>query len=455
MLVSRQLEHLAHDEELIGRAENVVGSLEAVPALVKDAEVNHRAYLISGREQDLQPFTAATSQLEQRLRELDDAFSDYPQQSRRLSHCRGLVLQYRDYLSRIVRARREQGFDAARQILVATGEIATVSEMRSLVADMTRDAHAIVNARREQRFIEARSVQRLVFLSLFLTAVAGLVVVGQFRGEVRRRRRSEERVRADYSEIDERVRQRTRELTEANDLKDRFLSTVSHELRTPLNAVVGWVQILKTGTLKPSEFTHALDAIDRNTNALVTLINNLLDVSRMMQGRVAISRVPTDVGLVVDDVVTEMRHAIDAKLITLEYRREGDDLWVLGDEPRLRQVVEQLLVNAVKFTPQNGRIIVHLFCNEPYAELQVRDTGQGIEPDALPRLFDPFYQGTSRTMRTGLGLGLAIVREVVALHGGTVVVESEGTGRGAVFTVRLPLTRARLDNATHAQPKHA
>jgi len=444
LLVSRQLSRLVADEDVIGQTQSIVGSLETLQALVRDAEVNHREYLITGEERDLQPFATVSRQLEDRLRDLQASLRKHPRQARRITQCRGLVLQYRDYLSRVAAARREHGFDAARRMLISTHEIATVQEMRAVISDMTDEARAIVSLQSGQRFIDAWAMQRTIFLSLIVTAAAGFGLLVQFRNEVRRRLTSEMRVREALSDVDDQVRQRTKELTEANDLKDRFLATVSHELRTPLNAIVGWVHIIKAGTLKERELTHAVDAIDRNAQAQVRSINNLLDVSSMMQGRLAIAHVPTDFGTVVDDVVADLQPAIAAKGLAFEYHRNAG-AWVLGDDIRLRQVIAHLLGNALKFTPPNGRIEVHVTRADPYVELRVRDTGHGFAPEVVPRLFDSFYQASTATMRSGLGLGLTIVREIITLHGGLTTAESPGVGQGSCFVVRLPLTRGRLD----------
>jgi signal transduction histidine kinase len=290
----------------------------------------------------------------------------------------------------------------------------------------------------------------------------------QVRNEVRRRGESEAAVRETLRQVDERVKQRTSELSlanqqlqealderakalgrerkaraaaeRANQLKDQFLATVSHELRTPLNAIIGWTHVLKLGALKPAEVEHALSAIDRNAKAQTQLIADLLDVSRMTQGRLILERVPTNLREVVDVAVEKMRPAIQAKGLTLQYQSGESHVPVLGDAGRLQQVVRNLLSNALKFTKE-GQIEVELLSDGAFAELRVRDTGEGIPPDMLPQIFEPFVQGRTDAKRTGLGLGLAIVRDVVGLHGGTVRVMSEGAGTGALLIVRIPMMR--------------
>jgi len=393
--------------------------------------------------------------------------ADHPQLAQRLATYRGLVYQYRDFVGRVTEERDSRGHDAAYQVVVSTPEI-PVTEMRMLLSDLMDESRGIIDARREQRFANARLMQRWIMLSLLMTIVGGFVVTLQVRNEVRRRGQSEAAVRETLREVDERVKQRTSELSlanqhlqealderakalarerkaraaaeRANQLKDQFLATVSHELRTPLNAIIGWTHVLKLGALQAAEVEHALSAIDRNAKAQSQLIADLLDVSRMMQGRLIFERVPTNLRQVVDIAVDKMRPAIEAKSLTLQYQPGDSDVQVLGDAVRLQQVVKNLLSNALKFT-KAGQIQVELVADGAFAELRVRDTGEGIAPDMLPQVFEPFLQGRTEAKRTGLGLGLAIVRDLVGLHGGTVTARSEGPGTGALLIVRLPMMR--------------
>lgn len=276
-----------------------------------------------------------------------------------------------------------------------------------------------------------------------VTACGGLLLIARMGSELQRRRRAEARIRDVLSEVGQRVSESTLELAAANDLKDRFLATVSHELRTPLNAIVGWVQVLKAGAVKPAQMAHVIDAIDRNAQMQARLVNDLLDVSRMMQGRLTILRAPVDLLQIVDDAVAATAAAAEGKALTVECRRAATPVTVIGDEERLRQMVHHLLANAVKFTPRGGMIRVRTSADGAYAVLVVADSGEGLAPETLPHVFSPFFQAKSVAPRSGLGLGLTIVKELAALHGGDVQVESAGVGRGATFTVRLPLTRLR------------
>ncbi|HYE13406.1 MAG TPA: ATP-binding protein, partial [Pyrinomonadaceae bacterium] len=234
------------------------------------------------------------------------------------------------------------------------------------------------------------------------------------------------------------------EAEEASRLKDEFLATVSHELRTPLTAIQGWALLLNSGQLDDAAARRAAAVIERNARAQKQIINDLLDVSRFISGKMRLEVERVALGRVVAEAVEAVRLAAQAKGIEIEGPgADQPDVHVSGDPDRLQQIVWNLLTNAVKFTPQGGRVAVALTERDGHAEISVSDTGCGIAPDFLPYVFDRFRQADGSTTREhgGLGLGLAIVRHLVELHGGTVRAESEGSGSGCVFTVRLPLLR--------------
>ena len=232
-----------------------------------------------------------------------------------------------------------------------------------------------------------------------------------------------------------------KEAEHANRLKDEFLATASHELRTPLTAVVGWSRMLRTGKLDAENSARALEAIERNATLQTKLIDDLLDVSRIITGKLILDRRAIEMAHVLSDAVNTVRPAADAKNITIVTSFDAEAGPVLGDANRLQQVVWNLLSNAVKFTPKNGRIEVGLQRVNSQAEISVGDSGEGISSEFLPYVFDRFRQGDGKTTRlhSGLGLGLAIVRHLVELHGGTVNAHSDGPGRGATFKLRLPV----------------
>jgi signal transduction histidine kinase len=232
---------------------------------------------------------------------------------------------------------------------------------------------------------------------------------------------------------------------EANRTKDEFLATLSHELRTPLNAILGWVQVLRMGKLDPAAATKALETIERNARSQAQLIADLLDVSRIITGKLRLDFRPVDLRRIIDSAQESVRPAADAKGIHLAISIGPLASPALGDTDRLQQVIWNLLSNAIKFTSKGGSVEVRLREVEGNAVIRVSDTGIGIRPDFLPYVFDRFRQAEGSITRThgGLGLGLSIVRHLIELHGGTAEVESAGEGQGATFIVGLPL-RAEL-----------
>jgi signal transduction histidine kinase len=227
----------------------------------------------------------------------------------------------------------------------------------------------------------------------------------------------------------------------ANRMKDEFLAVLSHELRTPINAVFGWSRLLRQAPQSPS-LTHGLEVIERNAAAQVRLIDDLLDVSRIVTGKMRLDVRLVDVAAVVEAAVESVRHAAQAREIRLETVLAPRAGPVAGDADRLRQVVWNLLSNAIKFTPKGGQVQVRLARVASRIDIVVADTGPGIAADLLPHIFERFRQGDSTSTRThgGLGLGLSLVRHIVELHGGTVRAESPGAG--ATFTVELPVSLA-------------
>jgi signal transduction histidine kinase/CheY-like chemotaxis protein len=232
----------------------------------------------------------------------------------------------------------------------------------------------------------------------------------------------------------------------ANRAKDQFLSVLSHELRAPLNAIFGWASMLERGDLPADQSRRALQIILRNVNAQVRLIDELLDVSRIGTGQIRLDVKPVDLRTVIAESVEAIRPAADAKGIQLQTVLASPGGPVSGDPDRLRQVVWNLLSNAVKFTPKGGRVQIQLQRMDSHVSIVVSDTGVGIAPGFLPFVFDRFRQGDSSSTRPrgGLGLGLALVRSLVELHGGTVTAESPGESRGATFVVDLPLLLAAV-----------
>jgi PAS domain S-box-containing protein len=254
--------------------------------------------------------------------------------------------------------------------------------------------------------------------------------IGAQVGQFYERKRAEEEVRAAYEEA-----------RAANRAKDEFLATLSHELRTPLSAIVGWTHMLRTGQLDPATATRAIETIDRNARVQTQLISDILDVSRIVSGKLHLDVRPLELAATIAAALDTVRPSADAKGVTLVSTLEPTAMPVSADPDRLQQVVWNLLANAIKFTPRGGRVELRLRCAGTHAEIAVEDTGPGIPRAFLPHVFERFRQadGSSTRAHGGLGLGLAIVRHLVEAHGGTVRAANAIEGAGSVFTVRLPI----------------
>ena len=233
----------------------------------------------------------------------------------------------------------------------------------------------------------------------------------------------------------------------ANRMKDEFLATLSHELRSPLNAMLGWTRLLNTRKFDEATTARAMETIERSARSQAQLVEDLLDVSRIIQGKLRLNVCPVELASVIQSASDTVRPAAEAKEIQLQTILDPAAGPIAGDSDRLQQVVWNLLSNSIKFTPKGGCVYVRLERVNSHVEITITDTGQGINPDFVPYVFDRFRQADSSITRTysGLGLGLAIVRHLVELHGGTVRADSEGEGKGATFTVKLPLMPIRIE----------
>jgi len=252
-------------------------------------------------------------------------------------------------------------------------------------------------------------------------------------------------------DVTEQVRARQR-VEEANRMKDEFLATLSHELRTPLTSILGWARMLSAGQLDETNTARALETIERNAKAQSQLIEDILDVSRVITGKLRLEVQPIDLTSLIESSINAVLPAADAKGIRLQRVLDSGASMVSGDPARLQQVIWNLLSNAIKFTPKEGKVQIRLERINSHVEIIVTDSGQGISPDVLPHIFERFQQADSTTTRahSGLGLGLAIVRHLVEMHGGTVEAESGGEGQGATFIVKLPLVVVRSLNVRRA-----
>jgi PAS domain S-box-containing protein len=290
--------------------------------------------------------------------------------------------------------------------------------------------------------VRVRKDGKLIDISLTVSPIRG--PKGEIVGasKIARDITEQKRARKDLDEANARLERLYRQAEESSRLKEEFLATISHELRTPLSAILGWARMLRLGQLSQEHTAKALDTIERNARAQAQLVDDLLDVSRIMTGKLRMDVRPSDPNAFIDAAVEVVRPAAEAKGVRVLKVIDTGAISIPGDPVRLQQVVWNLLSNAIKFTPRGGRVQIISERVDSHLEIVVSDTGQGITADFLPHVFDRFRQADQKTSRQhgGMGLGLAIVRHLVELHGGTVSATSEGEGKGATFTVMLPIT---------------
>ena len=304
----------------------------------------------------------------------------------------------------------------------------------------------------------------LVPKALALPSPAQLEQANQsLRQEVEARQQAEAQVRQINNELEFRIAERTQELEQANRIqrelltrerqarttaeqanrvKDEFVTTLSHELRTPLNAIAGWTQLMQRRDGSPDMLDKGISVIERNVQSLTHMIEDILDISRIVRGQVRVVIQPVDLGDIIRTAVDSVTPAATARNISIHCHLADSNTLIQGDEQRLQQVIWNLLSNAVKFTPNGGQVDIFLTAEDDQVQIKVTDTGQGIEASFLPHVFEYFRQadGSMTRSRNGLGLGLAIVRYLVELHGGTITAESPGLEQGSTFTVNLPNT---------------
>ena len=324
--------------------------------------------------------------------------------------------------------------------MLGMGAVAAVLLGRRVVRALrAASAAAMALARGEPVRPPASHLAEIQDLSAGLEAAAGVLTERLADRERAERERAGAALEVERALEAEQAARRDAEA--ASRLKDEFLMTVSHELRTPLTAISGWAHMLQTGVIAPDQQQRAIATIHHNAQALRDLVDDLLDVSRIVSGKLRLDVRPIDVAAIVEAALDSIRPAADAKTITLDQRLDADAAVVLGDPRRLQQVVWNLLSNAVKFTPRGGVITTRLEQGDGVVTIVVSDTGKGVPADFLPFVFDRFRQGTAGTTREhgGLGLGLAIVRHLVELHGGSVHAGNNSPGPGSAFRVQLPL----------------
>ena len=437
-----QMRTLRDETALIEHTLQVQRELDRVQMQVSEADSGARRYLLTPGDDALAEFAQARANLEASLNRLQQLTADNPQQQARIERMRAATNGRLQGTDRIFEVRRTQSLEAALELARTLDVARWQGEIRDVAAELERSEAALLDQRRVQAdqayalAVNGRVGSGIVSASLLI----GLVALYLVYTRTRQKREaalieSERRAR----EAMEREQDARGEAERANRLKDDFLAVLSHELRTPLNAVLGWVQIMQAANPPDPTIVRALGSIKRNAEAQQRLVEDLLDVSRIVSGKFPLERRLIEMRNSVAAAVEAVRPAAEAKQIDLRVALDPN-VPVNGDPDRLQQVATNLLSNAVKFTPAGGSIEVTLSYRNGRAELNVADTGQGIPPELQPYIFDRFRQGDGSSTREhgGLGLGLAIVKHIVDAHGGTIAAHSDGKGKGSTFLVELP-----------------
>ena len=430
--------------------------LDAIRIAESEADSSARAYVLTGRKVFLEQMRAQHGTASIRLMRLDELLRDNAAQQERLQRLRGAIEARRTRLDQVIVVRESGTLEAAVDEARASGSTSASNEVRDVIAQMEGEEARILSQRRSQADVLYRRAVGGRVGSSVVSAVLLLVVVAIAGLHARAKARRESALLASEQralQAAAREQEARSEAEAANREKDQFLAVRSHELRTPLNAVLGWTQILQTTRADGVRLVKALAAIRRNAEAQQRLVEDLLDVSRIIAGKLAVERAPFDLRAAIGAAVDAVRPAAVSKDLDLQVRMDATPR-TLGDAGRMQQVATNLLTNAVKFSEPGGTVVVRLEHLGDAALLEVRDGGAGIPADLLPHVFDRFRQGDSSTTRAhgGLGLGLAIARHIVEAHGGRVSVHSDGPGKGATFRVRIPYVAppTAVVPATHA-----
>jgi signal transduction histidine kinase len=414
---------------------------------VVDAETGQRGFLLTGDDAYLAPYYSAVGKVAPTLDRIQVLGGTDSAVQRILPHLRQLVTAKMTELEHTVRVRRQGNAEAALAIGMSHVGRTVMDDIRADLDVLTAEQQNVVAT---ETAASARSA-RVAIVSEFLAAVGGvmLVLFGAHRSnrllttQEARERMTRELLAAteDAARARAELLEREREL---NRVKDEFFATLSHELRTPMNAVLGWVRMLRSGAVQASRVEDALQAVERNATIQHRMIEDLLDVSRVVTGKLRLDFSDVDVAELAAASLTAVEPTADAKRVHVASEIDPDLPRLHADPQRLQQVIWNLLTNAVKFTPEGGHVWLAVRRTDRDVLIEVRDDGAGIAAESLPHVWERFRQADESPPHagTGLGLGLAIVRHIVELHGGTVLAESAGRGRGSTFRIVLPASEA-------------
>ncbi|MEA2166585.1 MAG: hypothetical protein QOK37_4712 [Thermoanaerobaculia bacterium] len=432
-------------------SDQILEEMNETLGALRDAETGQRGYLLTGRDTYLQPYYDGQARVTQHLEQLQVLTAADPLRGPRVRGLRQAVEAKLNELAGTITRYRSDGAQAALGMVMTNQGNDLMIRIRRLAVELTKQERQTRAIHRAAATASSRRASVTIGLTSVIAAFLLLITLSQIARATRAEREARERAEAAYAaETQARLASES-----ANRIKDEFIATVSHELRTPLTAILGWSRIL-VDECQSDLMREGLRTIQSCASAQAKLIEDLLDVSRIMAGKMRLSMQTIDVAEVTRAGVDSVRPAADAKGVALNLSLD-ESIRVSADPDRLQQVLWNLVSNAVKFTPRGGRIDVRLQRTDSQAVISVKDSGEGIDADFLPHVFDPFRQADASKARVhkGLGLGLSIVRNLVHAHGGTVRVDSAGKGEGATFSVALPIMPFTRGEAAANNPNAA
>ena len=467
ILFFQSTESLRQAIESDRRTSEFLKHADRVQGLCLDSSNAVRGFMFTNSDTYLDPFVRAKSALPQSMAELRQHSPDDPAVRAELDRLDSIIAEFIGEMDRKVEQRKVLGFEGSLQDVYRPEDKPRMDAIRSMVQRLSTTVTSRQQAR--DQAMEA-NLNRTIWI-LIVSSIAGALALALanfvVHREIKKRQSAEDALTEANRGLEEKVTQRTEELQVlnrrlleigderekllvqesrsrqeaeiANRLRDEFMATVSHELRTPLNSILGWARLLKDGGLNDDQSTRALLTIIKNSETQNRLIEDLLDVARLISGKLELERESVDIVESVSESIEISRPAAGAKGLHIYFDAGEGRPVVCGDRNRLRQVFSNLITNAIKFSHEGGDVHISVSENGGDVVIKFRDEGVGISEDFLPLVFERFRQDTSAEKRNGgLGLGLAIVRNLVELHGGSVSVHSEGMDSGAEFTVRLP-----------------
>ncbi len=451
------------------RSTEVFADLDSINTSLMAIDNGMKGFVITGNPTYLDTLNGSRQNIAASLANLRRLKLNNFEQIERYNELERMIARLNADVDRKIELRRQKGFEEAIIELSNQEDIELSTRIRQMIETAKSAEMQEMDVRNDE--LSARFKRTIWILILgSLAGIASLVVTDIILYlEIRRRKKAEVSILETNKDLEERIDERTKQLKEinenlidldnqrrllllneqqarqeaeiANRLRDEFMATVSHELKTPLNSILGWSRLLQTSRLNDEQTNKAVETIIKNAETQNLLIEDLLDVAKVVSGKMELDRAPVHMADVVRHGVESIGPASQAKQqhVSVNIDEDAESKYVTGDANRLRQIVANLLTNAVKFTSENGRIDIGLAVVGDDLQLTVADDGDGIDPDFLPLIFERFRQDLSKAGKNGgLGLGLSIVRNLTEMHGGTVKAESGGDGKGAKFTVTLP-----------------